>query len=169
MAPKLRRALEVFTNGRLPQQNGAASFRRLLGNSFTYPALRSTLARNIQIFVYYNVAIKPLRWLGSSLEDMRAFPEDARREAGYELFQVQNGLEPSDWKPMKSVAAGVQEIRIHTGTDHRVFYITKFTEAVYVIHAFEKRTRQTPQADIDLAKKRLSDLKQVRQKRGKKK
>jgi phage-related protein len=115
------------------------------------------------------VAIKPLRWLGSSIEDVRAFPEDARREAGHELFQVQNGLEPSDWKPMKTVGAGVQEIRIHTGTDYRVFYIAKLAEAVYVIHAFEKRTRHTPQADINIAKKRLSDLKQTRQKRSKKK
>lgn len=99
---------------------------------------------------------------------MRAFPEDARREAGHELFQVQRGLEPSDWKPINSVGAGVREIRIHTGSDYRVLYIAKFAEAIYVIHAFEKRTRQTLQADINLAKRRLSDLKQTRLKRSRK-
>jgi phage-related protein len=98
---------------------------------------------------------------------MRAFAEDARRAAGHELFQVQNGLEPSDWKTMPSVGPGVQEIRIHTGTEHRVFFIAKFGEAIYVIHAFAKRSRQTPRADITLAKKRLSDLRRARQKRSK--
>jgi phage-related protein len=80
------------------------------------------------------VPLKALRWLGSSREDVRAFPEDARRQAGYELFQIQNGLAPSDWKPMASVGAGVVEIRIDAGTAYRVFYIAKFPEAIYVIH-----------------------------------
>jgi phage-related protein len=115
------------------------------------------------------VPIKPLRWLGSSLEDVRAFPEEARRQAGYELFQVQNGLAPSDWKPMASVGAGVVEVRIHVGTAYRVFCIATFPEAIYVIHGFEKRTQQTPRADIDLARKRLSDLKRARLQRRKKK
>ncbi len=115
------------------------------------------------------MAEKPLFWVGSSLEDIRAFPEDARRETGHQLHLVQNGLEPSDWKPMPTVGTGVNEIRIHTGTDYRVFYIAKFPERIYVLHAFEKRTRQTPQADIDLASKRLSDLKRARQKRSRKK
>ena len=113
--------------------------------------------------------IKPLRWLGSSLEDVRAFPEEARRQTGYELFQVQNGLAPSDWKPMASVGTGVIEIRIDVGTAYRVFYVAKFPEAIYVIHGFEKRTQQTPRAEIDLAKKRVSDLKRVRLQRRKKK
>ena len=70
---------------------------------------------------------------------------------------------------MSSVGPGVQEIRIHVGTDHRLFFIAKFAEAIYVIHAFDKRTQRTRQADTDLAKKRLSDLKRVRQKRSTKK
>lgn len=101
---------------------------------------------------------KPLSWLGSSLEDLRAFPDDARRAAGYQLGRVQQGLQPTDWKPMRTVGPGVIEIRIHTRVEHRVFYVAKFEEAVYVIHAFEKQTRQTPQAEIALAKKRLADL-----------
>ena len=101
---------------------------------------------------------KPLSWLGSSLGDLRAFPEDARRDAGYQLGRVQQGFLPTDWKPMTTVGPGVIEIRIHTRVEHRVFYVAKFEEAVYVLHAFEKRTRQTPQPEIALAQKRLADL-----------
>ena len=56
---------------------------------------------------------------------------------------------------MPSVGLGVQEIRIHTGTEHRVLYVAKFTEAVYILHAFEKRTRRTVKDDLDLARQRL--------------
>ena len=101
---------------------------------------------------------KPVSWLGSSLDDLRAFPEDARRGAGYQLGRVQQGLLPTDWKPMTTVGPGVIEIRVHTRLEHRVFYVAKFDEAVYVLHAFEKRTRQTPQSEIALAQKRLADL-----------
>ena len=59
---------------------------------------------------------------------------------------------------MTMVGPGVIEIRVHTRVEHRVFYVAKFEEAVYVIHAFEKRTRQTPQSEIELARKRLTDL-----------
>jgi phage-related protein/predicted XRE-type DNA-binding protein len=100
------------------------------------------------------MADKPLRWVGSSLADLRAFPEDARQHAGYQLGRVQQGLLPDDWKPMPSVGAGVVEIRIHTDREHRVFYVAKFDEAIYVLHASEKRTRQTRHADIELARRR---------------
>ena len=92
------------------------------------------------------MADKPLVWLGSSRQDLRSFPPDARRVAGFQLRRVQQGLEPNDWKPMTTVGAGVQEIRIRTELEHRVFYVAKFTDAVYVIHVFEKRTRKTPSA-----------------------
>ncbi len=104
------------------------------------------------------MADKPLRWVGASLEDLRAFPEAARGEAGYQLRRLQQGLLPTDWKPMSSVGPGIAEIRIHSGVEHRVFYVAKFEEAVYVLHAFEKCTRQTRQADVDLATKRLADV-----------
>jgi phage-related protein len=104
------------------------------------------------------VVAKPVAWLGSSLADLRAFPKDARRAAGYQLGRVQQGLLPTDWKPMTAVGAGVIEIRVHTRVEHRVFYIAKFEEAVYILHAFEKQTRQTPQPDIVLARRRLADL-----------
>ncbi len=104
------------------------------------------------------MADKVIRWLGSSLEDVRAFPEEARRNSGYQLRRVQQGLMPSDWKTMKAVGAGVYEIRIHTGAEHRVFYIAKYDDVIYVLHAFKKHRRQTRQADIALARQRLAEL-----------
>jgi phage-related protein len=101
---------------------------------------------------------KSLVWVGSSLDDTRSFPVEARRVAGYELRRVQHGLTPSDWKPLTAVGPGVNEIRIHVGTEHRVIYVARFAEAVYVLHAFDKKTRATPRADIELAKKRLSQV-----------
>jgi phage-related protein len=104
------------------------------------------------------MAEKPLKWLGSSRNDLRAFPQDARRVAGFQLRRVQQGLEPNDWKPMPAVGAGVQEIRIHTGLEHRVFYVAKFSESIYVLDVFEKRTNTTPRRDLDLARERFRAL-----------
>jgi len=104
------------------------------------------------------MADKALLWLGSSREDIRSFPEDARRLAGFQLRRVQQGLEPNDWKPMPTIGPGVREIRIHTALEHRVVYIVKFVETVYVLHAFEKRSRKTPKRDLDLARTRLRQL-----------
>ena len=75
--------------------------------------------------------MKPLKFTGSSLADLRKFPENAKREAGYQLNQVQLGFEPSDWKPMNSIGSGVREIRIHNDGEFRVIYITKLHETVY--------------------------------------
>jgi phage-related protein len=101
---------------------------------------------------------KSILWIGSSLADLRAFPEDARRIAGFELRRVQQGLQSTDWKPMVSVGAGVEEIRVHTGQEHRVFYIARFEEGIYVLHAFEKRSRRTPAKEIEVARTRLRDV-----------
>lgn len=106
---------------------------------------------------------KPIIWAGTTLDDIRAFPEDARRLAGQCLRLLQQGLEPIDWKPMPSVGQGVYEIRIHTRIEHRVFYIAKFREGIYVLHAFQKRTRKTAKPDIDLARKRHGQLIRERQ------
>lgn len=111
------------------------------------------------------MAEKPLRWVGSARNELRAFPEEARREAGYQLFRVQQGELPTDWKPISSVGPGIQEIRIHTEVEHRVVYITKFAEAVYVLHAFEKRSRRTARGDLDLARQRLAAVVQERRRR----
>jgi phage-related protein len=78
------------------------------------------------------------------------------------LRRVQQGLLPDDWKPMPSLGAAVAEIRVHTELEHRVFYLAKFEEAIYVLHAFEKRTRKTRPADIELAKTRLAVVLRMR-------
>ena len=107
---------------------------------------------------------KPLFWLGSSRSDIRAFPVRARRAAGFQLLRIQQGLEPTDWKPVTSAGAGVREIRVQVGTAHRVFYVARFSEGVYVLHAFEKRTRKTAKKDIELARERYKDLLERRRK-----
>ena len=104
------------------------------------------------------MAGKTILWLGSSRHDLQAFPPDAKRIAGFQLRQVQQGLEPADWKPMPTIGPGVREIRVHTALEHRVCYIAKFEEAIYVLHVFEKRTRKTPQRDLDLARQRYQAL-----------
>jgi phage-related protein len=101
---------------------------------------------------------KPLVWLGSARRDIRAFPTGARRRSGFQLRRVQQGLDPDDWKPMTSVGSDVREIRIRTELAHRVFYLATFDEAVYVLHAFEKRTRKTPKREVKLARDRYNAL-----------
>jgi phage-related protein len=103
--------------------------------------------------------LKPIMFRGSALDDLRAFPEAARREAGYQLGRVQNELDPHDWKPMKTVGPSVREIRIRDASGaFRVIYLAKFAEAVYVLHCFQKKTEKTRKADLDLAAKRYQDL-----------
>ena len=82
--------------------------------------------------------------------------------AGFQIRRVQDGLDPEDWKPIPSLGAGVREIRIHTLLEHRVIYVAKFEEGIYVLHTFEKRSRKTRIQDLDLAKTRLSQLLQIR-------
>jgi phage-related protein len=103
--------------------------------------------------------MKPLHFVGSSREDLRDLPESARETAGHQLFKVQQGKKPDEWKPMSTVGAGVQEIRIWDESGaYRVLYVSKFEEAVYVLHVFEKRSQKTAKGDVQLAKGRYTDL-----------
>jgi phage-related protein len=108
---------------------------------------------------------KPVEFRGSSLEDLRAFPPTARREAGYQLDLVQNGREPDDWKPMNTVGRGAKEIRIRDEAGaFRVLYVAKLADAIYVLHCFQKKTERTSKADVELAAKRYRELsKELRQ------
>ncbi|WP_374478507.1 type II toxin-antitoxin system RelE/ParE family toxin [Zoogloea sp.] len=107
----------------------------------------------------YNDSMKPISFRGNSLDDLRQFPLDARREAGYQIDRVQNGLEPSDWKPMNSVGQGVKEIRIRDADGaFRVIYLAKLADAVHVLHCFQKKSEKTTEADIELARKRFRAL-----------
>lgn len=105
---------------------------------------------------------KPVAFLGSALEDLRDFPLSARRAAGYQLDRVQNGLEPSDWKPLTAVGPGVREIRIREadGT-FRIIYVAKLAEAIYVLHCFQKKSQATSKADLEIAAKRYRLAKEL--------
>jgi len=102
---------------------------------------------------------KPVEFRGSALDDLRAFPQAARREAGYQLDRVQHGREPDDWKPMNTVGRGVREIRIRDAVGaFRVLYVAKFRDALYVLHCFQKKAQKTSKADLNLAAQRYRDL-----------
>jgi len=93
--------------------------------------------------------MKPVQFLGDSLQCLRDFPADARQDAGYQLDKVQRGLQPDDFKPMPTIGKGVEEIRIRddSGT-YRVVYTARLADAVFVLHAFQKKTPRTSQRDI---------------------
>jgi len=103
--------------------------------------------------------LKPVRFLGDALQRLRDFPNDARQDVGYQLDRVQRGLQPDDFKPMPSIGRGVEEIRIwdESGT-FRVIYTARLAEAVYVLHAFQKKTQATSKRDVEIASKRFAQL-----------
>ena len=103
--------------------------------------------------------MKRVEFLGDALVELRKFPEAARKEAGVQLHKVQMGLDPSDWKPMATVGAGVREIRIRDEAGaFRVLYVANVGDAVYVLHAFQKKTQQTAKRHLDLAMSRLRQI-----------
>lgn len=106
--------------------------------------------------------VKPVVWLGDSLARVRQFAPEAKRETGYQLGMIQEGKDAADWKSMRSVGPGVNELRVRIGGAHRVIYIAKFAEAVYVLHAFTKKSRKTSLLDVELARRRFGALIQER-------
>ena len=102
---------------------------------------------------------KPIEFCGSAREDLRDFPQAARREAGFQLDRVQRGLEPANWKPMSTIGAGVREIRIaDAGGAFRVMYVAKFAAALYVLHCVLTKTQRTRESDVELAARRYREL-----------
>jgi phage-related protein len=102
---------------------------------------------------------KSIRFQGSALADLRAFPAAARRMAGHQLDQIQHGRDPDDWKPMPSVGPGAREIRIREAAGaFRVIYVARLDSTIYVLHCFQKKTRATRKSDLDLAQSRYRDL-----------
>jgi phage-related protein len=109
------------------------------------------------------VQMKPVAFLGDSLARVRDFPREAGRAVGYQLDRVQRGLEPDDWKPMPAVGMEVREIRVRDRTGaFRVIYLATMAEAVYVLNAFQKKSRQSPRLEIQVAAGRLGELKRRR-------
>jgi phage-related protein len=98
---------------------------------------------------------KEIRWLGSSYRDLLAFPEEPRRQAGFQLGKIQAGLDPDDWKPFDSIGAGTREIRVREADGiYRVMYVTKFAEALYVLHCLQKKTQKLAPRDRLIAETR---------------
>ena len=114
-------------------------------------------------------SIKPLIFVGTSQNDIRGFGKNASISIGTELFAVQMGSEPTDWKPIRTIGVGVREIRTHDGKEYRTIYIAKFSEAIYVLHSFVKKSRTTSKKDIQIAKDRLDYVNRMRNKSIKKK
>lgn len=101
------------------------------------------------------IALKPLKFLGSSHDDLCGFPQEVRRAVGVELMVVQYGGAPSDFKPMQIVGNGVYELRVRDASGaFRVMYLARLPDAVYVLHAFQKKTQKTSKLDIELAQHR---------------
>lgn len=96
--------------------------------------------------------LKPLKFLGSSQDDIRAMPATIRHAIGVELMTVQSGGVPSDFKSMSTVGAGAFELRVRDAKGaFRAIYVAKFADAIYVLHAFQKKTQRTAKIDLDLA------------------
>lgn len=111
-----------------------------------YPGLRD-----------YALVMKPVVWLGTSRADLKAFPATAMDDMGHQLFRVQCGLDPDDWKPMPSIGAGVREIRVRDASGaFRTIYLATRREAVYVLHCFRKKSQKTAREDIEVARQRLA-------------
>jgi phage-related protein len=124
-----------------------------------------TEAQDDRACIYINrdimatMALKRVTFHGDSIDRLRAFPANARQQAGHEFYQVQKGRDPSDWKAMPAIGAGVREIRIRDAIGaYRVIYVATFGDAIHVLHAFQKKTQKTARRDLELAAARLRQL-----------
>lgn len=106
--------------------------------------------------------MKQLKWMGDTRKRLKDFPDEARREAGEQLWRVQSGKDPVDGRPMSPIGSGAIEIRIHRPHEHRVIYVATYPEGIYVIHAFEKKTQQTSKRDLERAKANYAEIQQQR-------
>ena len=99
--------------------------------------------------------MKPVVFLGDSLKKLKGFPDNVHTDAGRELRRLQEGNDPRDWKPMQGIGRGVREIRVADRAGaFRVIYVASIGEHIYVLHAFQKKSQKTPQADLDIARLR---------------
>ncbi len=105
---------------------------------------------------------KPIQFIGTSRQRLKEFPDQARRQAGYELGELQKGRMPYDWKPMSAIGPGTIEIRIHEPHEHRVICVSKFSEAIYVIHVFEKKSQKTLKRELEIARKNYAQIASLR-------
>jgi phage-related protein len=103
--------------------------------------------------------MKEIEFLGDSLRTLSEFPKDARQNAGRQLAKVQKGNPPDNFKPMPDIGKGVEEIRIRDESGiYRVIYTARLTDAIYVLHTFQKKTMKTSRQDLEIAKRRFKQL-----------
>jgi phage-related protein len=114
----------------------------------------------------YN-AVKPVHFVGASREDLQQLDDPVKETLGFQLFKVQQGQDPDDWKPMSIVGPGVREIRVReTSGAYRLLYVAQFEEAVYVLHVFQKKEQKIAAADVALARSRHRSMIQWRKEHG---
>jgi phage-related protein len=99
-------------------------------------------------------------WEGDSKEVLQSFPEDVRQNFGFELWRLQQGERPSDYRPLPSIGSGVFELRDQDERAwYRVVYLSRIKDVIYVLHCFEKKSREMPRKDFEKAKHRLKAVK----------
>lgn len=109
------------------------------------------------------ITTKLLVWSGSARADLRALPDEPRRALGFDLRRVQLGKFARDWKPMTAVGPGVVEIRVRDAQGaFRLLYVARFADAIYVLHAFQKKSQKTSRLDLDVARKRYEEIRRAR-------
>jgi phage-related protein len=106
--------------------------------------------------------LKKVIWLGDTRSRIRKVPVEAAQALGKNLLNVQQGLAPYDWRPFPQIGPGVIEIRVHRPHEHRLFYIARLGDAIYVLHVFQKKTQRTSQLDIEIARTRYARLQKDR-------
>lgn len=105
--------------------------------------------------------IKTARFHPKAREVLSAFPDDIKLELGKAIFDLQKGakLTMPLSRPMSSVGVGVEELRVKDISGvYRIFYFARLSDAIWIIHAFQKKTQKTPHHEIDIAKKRLKEV-----------
>ena len=105
--------------------------------------------------------MRKVAWVGTSLEEMQELPKAIRKAVGFQIHLLQEGVDPDDFKPMPSVGSGVYEIRVRNELGQntgRCFYVVKFKEAIFILHAFEKKKQKTPKANLDKGQERYKEL-----------
>ena len=105
--------------------------------------------------------MKEVAWVGNSQDEAQKLPKSIRKALGFQIYLLQEGLDPDDFKSMPSVGKGVYEIRVRNDLGQntgRCFYVAKFEGKIFILHAFEKKQQTTPRHNIEMGKKRYSEL-----------
>ena len=99
-------------------------------------------------------------WEADSREILQSFPDAARQNFGFELWRLQQGEKPSDYRPLPSIGTGVFELRDQDERAwYRIVYLSRINDVIYILHCFEKKSRKMPKREFETAKQRLKAVK----------